>query len=133
MARDGANARSLRDRAGPAARRAALAAAGLAALRLAAGCDSNVAGTAVKIEPAGLYSQMCARCHGPDGRGDPEMRKLMPVKDFGDPLWQRGARLEELERVIMAGKNQMPAFGGALSQPKIQHLAGYVKRLGSKP
>ena len=30
----------------------------------------------------------------------------------------------------MAGRNQMPGFGAALSRPKIQHLGGYVRRLG---
>ncbi len=30
----------------------------------------------------------------------------------------------------MAGKGQMPAFGSALSVPKIQELSGYVHRLG---
>ena len=33
----------------------------------------------------------------------------------------------------MAGKGQMPAFGGMLSVPKIQALSGYVRRLGKKP
>jgi hypothetical protein len=37
---------------------------------------------------------------------------------------------EQLEAVIMTGKNQMPGFGAALSRPKIQHLAGYARKLG---
>ena len=35
-----------------------------------------------------------------------------------------------MEAVIMGGRNLMPGFGGALSRPKIQHLGGYVRRLG---
>jgi mono/diheme cytochrome c family protein len=31
----------------------------------------------------------------------------------------------------MAGKGQMPAFGNAMSLPKMQALSGYVRRLGS--
>jgi hypothetical protein len=32
----------------------------------------------------------------------------------------------------MAGRNQMPGFGGTLSLPKIQALTGHVRKLGAK-
>lgn len=103
----------------------------LASGLLGAACESNVAGPAVVVDPQSLYSQMCARCHGADGKGDPEMKKLMPVRDFTDPAWKAAARPDRLERVIMAGQNQMPGFGASLSQTKIQHLTGYVRKLGT--
>jgi len=88
-------------------------------------------GPAVPVQPGTIYAQMCARCHGPDGHGDPEIKKTMPnVRDFADPTFQAQVGYEQLGRVIMAGKGQMPAFGAALSTPKIQALSGYVKRLG---
>ena len=88
-------------------------------------------GPAVPIQPSTIYAQMCVRCHGPEGHGDPEIKKTMPnVRDFADPTFQAQANYEQIGRVIMAGKGQMPAFGAALSTPKIQALAGYVKRLG---
>ena len=89
-------------------------------------------GPPLPVDPAALYVQMCARCHGADGRGDPELKKTMPVRDFADPAFQARASTEEISRSIMAGKNQMPAFGGLLSAPKIQSLSGYVRRLGRK-
>ena len=96
------------------------------------GCygKSNEAGPAVAVDVEALYAQMCARCHGPDGRGDAEMKKTIPgIRDFADPAFRvRG--MEDVEAVIMTGKNQMPPFGGALTRPKIQHLGGYVRRLG---
>jgi mono/diheme cytochrome c family protein len=102
------------------------------ALAVAGGAcmSSNEAGPAHPVDPAALYGQMCARCHGLDGRGDAEMRKTMPtLRDFTDvQLRQKSA--EEIEAMIMTGRNQMPPFGAALSRPKIQHLAGYVRRLG---
>jgi mono/diheme cytochrome c family protein len=102
------------------------------ALALAgAGCSSpSQAGPAVTVDPVALYAQMCARCHAMDGRGDPEMKKTMPtIRDFSDPVFQAMAA-EQIEQVIMAGRNQMPAFGPSLTRPKIQHLGGYVRRLG---
>jgi mono/diheme cytochrome c family protein len=99
-----------------------------------AGCTSpgDDPGQPIPVDPAVIYAQMCARCHGADGRGDAQIRQQLPVRDFSDPVFQARATNEEIQRVIMAGKNQMPSFGGMLSQPKIQSLSGYVRRLGKK-
>ncbi|HSZ81452.1 MAG TPA: c-type cytochrome [Polyangia bacterium] len=112
--------------------RGALTAALLgAALSLSgAGC-SNDAGPAVPVDPAVMYAQNCARCHGANGHGDPEIKKTMPnVRDFSDPTFLAKAQTDDLVRTIMAGKGQMPAFGASLSLPKMQSLSGYVRRLG---
>jgi mono/diheme cytochrome c family protein len=96
------------------------------------GCTTNDdPGPAVPIEPAVMYAQMCARCHGMDGRGDVEIRKTLPVRNFHDPAFQARASTEEIVRVVMAGKGQMPAFGASLSLPKMQSLSGYVRHLGA--
>lgn len=87
-------------------------------------------GPALPVDPAAIYAQMCARCHGLDGRGDPELKKTMPVRDFSDPVFQTRGTSDDAARTIMAGRNLMPAFGGLLSPPKIQSLSGYVRRLG---
>ena len=99
------------------------------------GCSSpwDDPGPALPVDPAAIYASMCARCHGADGRGDPELRKTLPVRDFSDPAFQTRATSEDVARTIMAGKNQMPAFGGLLSAPKIQALSGFVRRLGRAP
>jgi mono/diheme cytochrome c family protein len=100
---------------------------------LAAGCTTTDAGPAVPVDPAVIYSQMCARCHGLDGRGDAQLLKTMPtMRDFSDPEVRTRLSNDDIEQLIMAGKNQMPGFGTMLSLPKIQTLTGYVRRLGSK-
>ncbi|HXU81699.1 MAG TPA: cytochrome c [Polyangia bacterium] len=101
-------------------------------LLLAAGCTTNDAGPAVPVDPAVIYAQMCARCHGIDGHGDPQLKQTMPtLRDFSDPEL-RSRKNDDIEQVIMAGKNQMPGFGASLSLPKIQALTGHVRRLGGK-
>ena len=100
---------------------------------LVSGCTADDAGPAIPIDPAVMYAQNCARCHGANGRGDPEIKKTLPVRDFSDPVFLAKAQTEELVRTIMAGKGQMPAFGASLSMPKIQSLSGYVRRLGRTP
>lgn len=99
---------------------------------VAAGCTTgDDPGPAVPVDPSVIYAQMCSRCHGIDGRGDPEIRKTLPtVRDFHDREFQARATNDSIARTIMAGKGQMPAFGTALSVPKIQELSGYVRRLG---
>jgi mono/diheme cytochrome c family protein len=111
-----------------------IGAAALAAVSALAGCSTSPGddpGPAVAVEPAVIYARMCARCHGPDGRGDPEIKKTMQVRNFHDPAFQARATTEEIVRVVMAGKGQMPAFGSSLSMPKMQSLSGYVRRLGA--
>jgi len=101
----------------------------------AAGCNTpgDDPGPPIPVDPAALYAQMCARCHGVDGRGDPEIKKTLPVRDFSDPQFQARASTDQIAQTIMTGKNQMPAFGGMLSLPKIQAMSGYVRRLGRTP
>ena len=102
-------------------------------LLLPLGCDqTSYAGPPIDVDPVALYATNCARCHGLDGKGDPELKKTMPVRDFSDPVFRARATNEEIEKVIMGGRNQMPAFGTNLSLPKIQSLTGHVRRLGAK-
>jgi cytochrome c oxidase cbb3-type subunit 3 len=105
--------------------------AGAVAVAVAVSGCTNDAGPAVPIDPAVMYAQNCARCHGADGRGNPEIKKTLPtVRDFSDPTFLATAQTDTIVRSIMAGKGQMPAFGASLSLPKIQSLSGYVQRLG---
>ena len=106
--------------------------AGVAAAVTVASCTTgDDPGPAQAVDPLVVYGQMCARCHGVDGRGDPEIRKTMAVRDFHDPAFRVRATTDEIVRTLMAGKGQMPAFGGSLSLPKMQALSGYVRRLGA--
>ena len=105
---------------------------GIALAASLAGCTTgDDAGPAQAVDPAVIYAQMCARCHGMDGRGDPEIKKTMAVRNFHDPAFLVRATTEEIVRVVMAGKGQMPAFGASLSMPKMQALSGYVRRMGA--
>jgi mono/diheme cytochrome c family protein len=114
---------------------AALLVCPIGLLSAVAGCSTpgDDPGPPLPVDPAAIYAQMCARCHGVDGRGDAELKKTMPVRDFSDPGFQARTSFDDIARTIMAGKNQMPAFGALLSVPKIQALSGFVKRLGRVP
>ncbi|HEY8924993.1 MAG TPA: cytochrome c, partial [Polyangia bacterium] len=110
----------------PVALRSVIAGAAMALALSSCTTPGDDPGPPLPVDPGAIYAQMCARCHGVDGRGDPELKKTLPVRNFADPEFQAraAASTEDLQRTIMAGRGQMPAFGGVLSAPKIQALSG---------
>ena len=98
-----------------------------AVVGLSAGCK-NDAGPITEVDPERVYNQMCARCHGVDGKGVPEVAAAIPVKDLTS-LEVTSKPTENLERIIMMGQNQMPPFGEALSPRKIQAVVGHIRKL----
>jgi ubiquinol-cytochrome c reductase cytochrome c subunit len=63
---------------------------------------------------AGLYSQHCAVCHGPEGRG-----KI-------GPSLQAAHNPQQVVQIVRTGKGVMPSFAKQLSPEEIQALAAYV-------
>jgi cytochrome c553 len=82
--------------------------------------------------PTKGYATLCARCHGIDGKGVEQGKKL-GAKDLSSEDVQKLTN-EQLAAAIKAGsKNQkMPAFGEALSDALINDLVGHVRELPNK-
>lgn len=80
-----------------------------------------------------LYTTYCAKCHGPDGHGDPEslMRLTPPPRDFAGNNWRFKKTRSEIERVIRDGipGTAMPAMGHLFSADQLQALSQHVLRL----
>jgi len=95
---------------------------------IVSGCRQE-AGPSEVVNADAMFGQMCASCHGPDGKGSPQMVKIMPVKDLTAAETQSQSN-EALGRVIEVGRGQMPSFGGALTPRKIQLLVGHIRELG---
>jgi len=74
-----------------------------------------------------LYLSNCARCHGPDGRGQTPQGRKYNVPDLVVEAKDRGA--SKLARIITIGKEDMPAFGKKLTRRQIAALASYVRKL----
>jgi cytochrome c6 len=73
-------------------------------------------------DPAALFSQKCAVCHGKDGKGTPAGVK-MGAKD----LTALKISQDEIVKDIANGEGKMPAFKGKLTDEQIQSLAKYGK------
>lgn len=103
--------------------RAAGLAAGLVLLALA--CGPRRRGGDV----GELYRDYCARCHGPDGRGDPRTIALNPNLDLTRaPLVRAGDRAE-IRRRIAEGFGPMPGFARKLDAQDLERLTDYTLNL----
>jgi len=74
-----------------------------------------------------LYLSNCARCHGPDGRGQTPQGRKYDVPDLVVEAKDRSA--SKLTRIITNGKEDMPAFGKKLTKRQIAALASFVRKL----
>jgi len=79
------------------------------------------------------FAKACAKCHGPDGKGDTKMGKKSEVKDFSDAKIQASFKDEELTKAIKEGvkdgeKTRMkPAEN--VTDEEIKALVAYVRGL----
>jgi cytochrome c oxidase cbb3-type subunit 3 len=72
------------------------------------------------------FEQVCAACHGVDGRGNP----LLGAPNLTDGVWLYGGDAAALKQTIMNGRNgQMPAWHDKLGEQRVKLLAAYVTKL----
>jgi cytochrome c553 len=79
------------------------------------------------------WAKDCAKCHGPDGKGDTKMGKKLEIKDFTDAKYQDSLKDEAMLKAIKEGvkdgdKVRMKAAEG-LSDEEIKALVAYVRTL----
>jgi cytochrome c oxidase cbb3-type subunit 3 len=71
-----------------------------------------------------LFLNNCAQCHASDGAGS----RGFPNLTDGDWLW--GGDAKAIKATIAEGRTGvMPAFGAALGEPGVTHVAQYVRSL----
>jgi cytochrome c oxidase cbb3-type subunit 3 len=72
------------------------------------------------------FQQLCAACHGADGKG----MAVLGAPNLTDEVWLYGGDAVTLEQTIVAGRNgQMPAWNDKLGEQRVKLLAAYVTRL----
>jgi len=76
------------------------------------------------------FGQMCAACHGPDGRGI----VAMGTPNLTDGIWLHGGALATVRDSIEKGRTGvMPPHGARLGATRIKLLAAYVLSLSETP
>lgn len=79
-------------------------------------------------DAAATYKAKCAACHGPDGKGDTSMGKVLKVRDLGSADVQNQSDAD-LTAVIENGKSKMPGYKGKLTDAQIKGLVSYIRSL----
>jgi mono/diheme cytochrome c family protein len=75
-----------------------------------------------------LYEKSCAGCHGPDGKGNEKMAKLLGDKGLnivGNETKKKSD--EQLLKIIAEGAGKMPA--SKLTKEEQKQVLGYVRSL----
>ena len=73
------------------------------------------------------YAQLCAACHGADGRGNP----LMGTPNLTDKIWLHGGAIATVRETIEKGRTSaMPAHATRLGETRVKLLTAYVLSLG---
>ena len=95
-------------------------------LALLASCDDPATrSTDGKV----IFEAICARCHAPDGRGDPVEKARLGVPDMTDPRWQAARTDADIRRTIVEGSTskKRPAGGHtAFNEAQLTALGAYV-------
>ena len=79
------------------------------------------------------WEKNCAKCHGPDGKGDTKMGKKLDIKDLTDAKVQSSLKDEEMFKAIKEGvkdgdKTKMKAAEG-LDDSDIKAMVKLVRGL----
>jgi cbb3-type cytochrome c oxidase subunit III len=77
-----------------------------------------------------VYTQFCANCHGPSGKGDGTSAGAQPPS-LADAMWDYGSSDGEMFSVIRDGTSgDMGAYGERLKETDIWNVVNLVKSLG---
>ena len=79
-----------------------------------------------------VYTRMCSRCHGPEGRGDGTSASGN-VPDLTDAAWDYGGSDGEIFAVIHDGVSaDMDGYAARLSDTDIWNVVNFVRSVGPK-
>ena len=83
------------------------------------------------------YQEVCAACHGPNGKGDGPAAAGLPVKprNHTDGAYMKKLKDQQIFDTIKKGGQAMgksplmPPWGGQLSDDQIRDLVAYIRTL----
>lgn len=90
---------------------------------------SNAQHDAARAQPGKAKFEVCAACHGIDGKGNP----ALGAPNLTDGIWLHGVGEAAVTAMVNEGKvNQMPAQASRLTESQIHVLTSYVWGLSNK-
>jgi len=80
-----------------------------------------------------VYTRMCGRCHGTEGRGD-GTAATAPVPNLTDDTWDYGGSDGEIFSVIHDGVSaDMDGYAARLSDTDIWNVVNFIRSVRAKP
>lgn len=72
------------------------------------------------------FDTLCVSCHGPEGKGNPQLG----APDLTNDVWLYGGSQQAISETLRDGRNgRMPAFGEFLGEERVHLLAAYAHSL----
>jgi len=75
---------------------------------------------------AAVFSQMCVRCHGSDGRANTAKGRAVGATDLTSNDWIPDTARDT--RIVTRGKEDMPSFRNKLKPAEIEAVVSYIRR-----
>ena len=91
-------------------------------------------GVALAAPAAENWENLCASCHGADGKAQTKTGKKLKLKDYTDAKVQAEMKDDEMAKAITDGvkadgKEKMKAFKDEISAEEIKDLVAFVRKL----
>jgi len=88
----------------------------------------------VRAKATNIFSERCATCHGPQGRGDgPAAANLKPRPiDFHNQLWQKSVTDDTMTKAIVFGGRAVGKSGQMAANPDLANEPDIVAALVDK-
>ena len=91
------------------------------------------AGVASAAPASENWDNLCASCHGADGKAQTKTGKKLKLRDYTDAKVQAELKDEEMHKAIaegvkIDGKEKMKAFKEEISAAEVTDLVAYVRK-----
>jgi cytochrome c553 len=91
-------------------------------------------GAAQAATAAENWDNLCASCHGPDGKAQTKMGKKLKIRDYTSAAVQAELKDEAMikataDGVTVEGKERMKGFKAELTADEIKDLVAHIRKL----
>jgi len=104
----------------------------LCAALASAGCHRGESSDTSAADAEQIFSTICAKCHGSDGKGGLAAAGANAPRNFCDAAFQSSRTDEDLKQVIRKGKGGMPPFGNSFTDAELSALVRKLRSFSPK-
>jgi mono/diheme cytochrome c family protein len=91
---------------------------------------------AVFADGKAIYETQCAKCHGPDGKGNTKMGQKLNTKDYSSPkTWEAlkpGADIKAVKQGLKDGGKTLMKPSDGITESEAKAVSDYMRTLSKK-